>query len=115
MTNITDKKKSTNNMNISNKQTNIQTTSKEMAPADGKQSLATAEKTPKKYFWKRRDSNPDLLDKGKAPLHYVYEDESVVAKRGNFHRHNIVTLLCQLRLFWVVLDIKSSTPVWEDL
>lgn len=36
-------------MNISNKQTNIQTTSKEMAPADGKQSLATAEKTPKKY------------------------------------------------------------------
>lgn len=36
-------------MHISNKQTNIQTTSKEMAPADGKQSLATAEKTPKKY------------------------------------------------------------------
>ena len=34
-------------MHISNKQTNIQTTSKEMAPADGKQSLATAEKTPK--------------------------------------------------------------------
>lgn len=36
-------------MHISNKQTNIQTTSKEMAPADGKQSLATAEKAPKKY------------------------------------------------------------------
>lgn len=55
-------------MHISNKQTNIQTTSKEMAPADGKQSLATAEKTPKKYFWKRRDSNPDLLDKGNVAL-----------------------------------------------
>lgn len=49
MTNITDKKKSTNNMHISYKQTNIQTTSKEMAPADGKQSLAATEKTPKKY------------------------------------------------------------------
>lgn len=36
-------------MHISNKQTNIQTTSKEMAPADGKQSLAATEKTPKKY------------------------------------------------------------------
>lgn len=50
MTNITDKKKvQTICIYQTNKQTNIQTTSKEMAPADGKQSLAATEKTPKKY------------------------------------------------------------------
>lgn len=48
MTNITDNKKYKQYAYI--KQTNKhQTTSKEMAPADGKQSLATAEKTLKKY------------------------------------------------------------------